>query len=50
MPWSLIGERHWRMGSGDGEEDYADSSVDKGRGADVEDACAPADKDNGDRA
>jgi hypothetical protein len=38
------------MGNNDGEEGYADSSVDEGRGPHVEEARGPADKDNGDRA
>jgi hypothetical protein len=39
------------MGNNDGEEDNADSSVDKGRDPNAEDARARAraDKDNGDR-
>jgi hypothetical protein len=31
-------------GNRDGEEGYADSSVDEGRGADTQDACAREDK------
>jgi hypothetical protein len=46
----VIRWRHFYMGNRDGEEDNADSSVDKGRGPHAEDACAPADKDNHDRA
>jgi hypothetical protein len=38
------------MGNEDGEEDYAEPSVDEGRGTHAEDARGPADKDNGDRA
>jgi Transposase IS66 family len=46
----VIRWRHFYMGNRDGEEDNADSSVDKGRGPHAEDACAPADEDNHDRA
>ena len=38
------------MGNRDGEEDNADSSVDKGRAPHAEDARARADEDNRDRA
>jgi hypothetical protein len=38
------------MGNDDGEEDYAEPTVDEGRRGHSEDARARADEDNGDRA
>jgi hypothetical protein len=38
------------MGNNDGQEDYAQPSVDKGRAAHAEDARAREDKDDCDRA
>jgi hypothetical protein len=42
--------RRWCTGDRDGEEDNADPSVDKGRGPHAEDARAPEDKNDCDRA
>jgi hypothetical protein len=44
LRWSLIRWRHVYTGNNDGQEDNAESSVDEGRGAHDEIACAREDK------